>query len=315
MAVAGAVRIAHFTEMSRASVEGPYDLSLVEGSITTESDADRIQDIRRSSRRLVTIGACATAGGIQALRNSAEDGAYVGTVYAHPEYISSLSTSTPISAHVPVDLELQGCPIDRRQLLDVITAELAGRDQPSRATRCARSARAAASPACPSAGDRLPRSGDPSGLRCSVPLGGPRLLRVLRPLRGRQPQGPGRRLLAKVWRRSMPPGSSPPSTWATRCSATKPRVWPGRERPDRTTRRNRMTHGSGPHRTVAVGGLSRVEGEGSLRVEVRDGVVADVALAIFEPPRFFEAMLRGGEPARRPTSRRGSAGSARWPTR
>ena len=127
LAVAGAVRIAHFTEMSRASVEGPYDLSLVEGSITTESDADRIQEIRRSSRRLVTIGACATAGGIQALRNSTEDGAYVRIVYAHPEYISSLSTSTPISAHVPVDLELQGCPINRSQLLDVITSELAGR--------------------------------------------------------------------------------------------------------------------------------------------------------------------------------------------
>jgi coenzyme F420-reducing hydrogenase alpha subunit len=44
---------------------------------------------------------------------------------------------------------------------------------------------------------------------------------------------------------------------------------------------------------VAVEGLARVEGEGSLRVEVRDGVVGDVALSIFEPPRFFEAMLQG----------------------
>ncbi len=127
LALAGAVRISHFTEMTRASVEGPYDLSLVEGSVTTAEDAARILDIRAASRRLVTIGACATAGGVQALRNLAAEGEYVPVVYAHPEYVSSLSTSTPISAHVPVDYELNGCPIDRRQLLEVIAAGLVGR--------------------------------------------------------------------------------------------------------------------------------------------------------------------------------------------
>ena len=127
LALARAVRIAHFTEMSRATVDGPYDLSLVEGSVTTPADADRIQEVRAASRRLITIGACATAGGIQALRNYAKDGEYASAVYAHPEYISSLQTSTPISAHVEVDFELNGCPIDRHQLLEVITAELVGR--------------------------------------------------------------------------------------------------------------------------------------------------------------------------------------------
>ncbi len=127
LALAGAVKIAHFTEMSRADFEGPYDLSLVEGSITTPEDAERIQEVRRSSGQLITIGACATAGGIQGLRNFASAGEYVSTVYAHPEYIRTLDTSTPISAHVPVDFELHGCPIDRHQLLEVITAALAGR--------------------------------------------------------------------------------------------------------------------------------------------------------------------------------------------
>ncbi|HZU80278.1 MAG TPA: hypothetical protein VE991_10225 [Acidimicrobiales bacterium] len=121
------VRVAHFTEMSSASVAGPYDVSLVEGSITTAADAERIRQIRAASDRLVTIGACATAGGIQGLRNFAASGAYAGAVYAHPEYLSSLDTSTPVSAHVPVDFELHGCPIDRGQLLEVITAALAGR--------------------------------------------------------------------------------------------------------------------------------------------------------------------------------------------
>ncbi len=125
--LAGAVRIAHFPEVSRASVEGPYDLSLVEGSITTAADADRIQEVRARSRTLVTIGACATAGGIQGLRNFAAAGEYASTVYAHPEYISTLATSTPIADHVAVDYELHGCPVDRYQLLEVITAGLAGR--------------------------------------------------------------------------------------------------------------------------------------------------------------------------------------------
>ncbi|MDA8291533.1 MAG: oxidoreductase [Actinomycetota bacterium] len=127
LAIAGAVRIAHFTEMSSASVSGPYDVSLVEGSITTEEDAARIGEVRRSSRTLVTIGACATAGGIQSLRNFSEPGSFARTVYAHPEYLRSLETSTPVEAHVRVDLALHGCPIDRGQLLEVVAALLAGR--------------------------------------------------------------------------------------------------------------------------------------------------------------------------------------------
>ena len=127
LSLAGALRIAHFTEMSRASVEGPYDLSLVEGSITTPADAERIKAVRRASAKLVTIGACATAGGIQALRNFASGGEYASVVYARPDYIDTLDTSTAIADHVPVDFELHGCPIDRSQLLEVIAAHLAGR--------------------------------------------------------------------------------------------------------------------------------------------------------------------------------------------
>ena len=125
--VAGAVQIAHFLEATRATVKGPYDLSLVEGSITTEHDAARIREIRRNSKALVTIGACATAGGIQALRNFADVAAFTSIVYARPDYISTLGSSTPISAHVPVDFELRGCPIDKRQLIEVLCAFLAGR--------------------------------------------------------------------------------------------------------------------------------------------------------------------------------------------
>jgi coenzyme F420-reducing hydrogenase gamma subunit len=124
LAVAGQVEIAHFLEASSAVASGPYDLSLVEGSITTPEDAERIREVRAMSKRLVTIGACATAGGIQALRNFADVREFTSLVYATPEYVSTLATSTPIRDHVVVDYELHGCPIDKHQLLEVLNAFL-----------------------------------------------------------------------------------------------------------------------------------------------------------------------------------------------
>jgi len=125
--LAGAVEIANFHEATSAELDGPYDLSLVEGSITTPDDARRIREVRAESRVLVTIGACATAGGIQALRNFADVDEFRRLVYARPEYIATLATSTAIRDHVPVDFELRGCPINKAQLLEVILASLDGR--------------------------------------------------------------------------------------------------------------------------------------------------------------------------------------------
>jgi coenzyme F420-reducing hydrogenase gamma subunit len=124
LALAGAVEIAYFPEATRAVVKGPYDLSLVEGSITTPHDEQRIQAVRRASKILVTIGACATAGGIQALRNFSDVRQFTAYVYPTPAYIETLAKSTPISDHVLVDFELRGCPINKRQLLEVISAYL-----------------------------------------------------------------------------------------------------------------------------------------------------------------------------------------------
>jgi coenzyme F420-reducing hydrogenase gamma subunit len=127
LAVAGAVEIAYFLEAIGRPLEGHFDLSLVEGSISSPEQLEQIRDIRRRSRHLVTIGACATAGGIQALRNFGSTTEFLQAVYARPDYIQTLATSTPIAEHVPVDFELRGCPINKHQLLDVITAFLAGR--------------------------------------------------------------------------------------------------------------------------------------------------------------------------------------------
>jgi len=127
LAVAGAVEIANFPEASRAVVKGPYDVSLVEGSITTPHDAERIHQVRRASTILITIGACATAGGIQALRNFKNIKELVPMVYATPAYIETLNKSTPIADHVFVDFELRGCPISKVQLVETLCALLNGR--------------------------------------------------------------------------------------------------------------------------------------------------------------------------------------------
>jgi len=127
LAVAGAVEIAYFPEATRAMSRGPYDVSLVEGSITTLDDIGRIATIRKSSKRLVTIGACATAGGIQALRNFRDVHEFVSAVYARPGYIDTLERSLPVSHYVKVDFELRGCPINKVQLLELLNALVHGR--------------------------------------------------------------------------------------------------------------------------------------------------------------------------------------------
>jgi len=125
--IAEAVEIAYFPEASRRMAKGPYDIGLVEGSITTHQDAERIQQVRRQCRTLVTLGACATAGGIQALRNWTDVSEYVRQVYPRPDYIQTLRMSTPIAEHVPVDLELRGCPINKGHLVELVAAVVVGR--------------------------------------------------------------------------------------------------------------------------------------------------------------------------------------------
>jgi sulfhydrogenase subunit delta len=127
LAVTGELELAFFVEASRAMGKGPYDLTLVDGSITTAHDAELIKKVRRDSKFLVAIGTCACSGGIQALRNFKDVNDFIKAVYAHPEYIQTLEQSTPLSAHVKVDYQLNGCPINKRQLLEVISAYLTGR--------------------------------------------------------------------------------------------------------------------------------------------------------------------------------------------
>ena len=100
LALAGAVRIAYFPEASSKVLPGRWDVTLIEGSITTAHDKRRLEQIRKRSKTLVTIGACATAGGIQALRNFAQIEDYQRIVYARPDWIETLAESSPVAEHV-----------------------------------------------------------------------------------------------------------------------------------------------------------------------------------------------------------------------
>jgi sulfhydrogenase subunit delta len=125
--LAGAIEIVNFAEASSDMRPGPYDVTLVEGSVSTPEQEEQIGTIRLASSVLITIGACATSGGVQALRNATGmHDSYVRTVYPTPEYVASLEDSHPISDYVDVDLELTGCPIDRGELLTAITTLLRG---------------------------------------------------------------------------------------------------------------------------------------------------------------------------------------------
>jgi coenzyme F420-reducing hydrogenase gamma subunit len=126
LALAERVDVAFFLEATSRALPGPYDVALVEGSITTQEDVERIRHVREASRMLVTIGACATSGGIQALRNTADVEAWKRALYPRPEWIRTLATSTPISDHVKVDAQIQGCPVDKHQVLRVLLRGLLG---------------------------------------------------------------------------------------------------------------------------------------------------------------------------------------------
>ena len=269
----------------------------MEGSITTAHDAERIRKVRAQSKHLVTIGACATAGGIQALRNFADVNEFVAAVYASPQYISTLATSTPISAHVPVDFELHGCPINKTQLLEVISAFLAGR-KPA----------IAAHSVCVECKQR--------GTVCVMVQGTPCLGPVTHA---------GCGAICPSYRRGCYGCYGPMETPNTAALA---REWQALGATPRDIQ-PRLSHLQRRRRTVPEGerGPWRLRRSGSIispasraraRSTWRSATAGSTSaqLSIFEPPRFFEAFLRGrGYMPNARTSLPASAASARSPIR
>lgn len=120
------VDIKHFAEAGPLNEDEKVDIAIIEGSVSTSKDIERLQKIRDNSTFLITIGACATSGGIQALRNMADTKEWIADIYANPSVIDSLDNSTAIKDHVKVDLELWGCPVSKQQILTALRALLFG---------------------------------------------------------------------------------------------------------------------------------------------------------------------------------------------
>ncbi len=283
-------------------LKGPYDIGLVEGSVITHGDAERIQEVRRKCKSLITIGACATAGGIQALRNWKDVDEFIRVVYASPQYINTLKLSTPIAEHVPVDFELRGCPINKYQLVELISATLGGaKAEHSHVQRLHRMQAQGERVHRGSARDRMPGAGYPGRLRCALPKLRPRLLRLLWTYGNAQPR--------------CLDGTIPHSRAVERPDPARvPRV----QRVGMAVPRGERgvsTEMTGTTRTIKVDTLARVEGEGSLYIKLVGERVTDVKLKIFEPPRMFEAFMRDRHFSEAPTLRRASAGSVRSLTR
>jgi coenzyme F420-reducing hydrogenase gamma subunit len=126
LTLADRVEIRDFLEVTSASAGAPYDVALVEGSISTPEEVEKIVRVRENSRVLVTIGACATAGGLQALRNWSRLDLFKEAVYPDPKVVKSLEKALPVSDFVAVDFELRGCPISKEQLLQFFSAVIRG---------------------------------------------------------------------------------------------------------------------------------------------------------------------------------------------
>jgi coenzyme F420-reducing hydrogenase gamma subunit len=126
LTLAGRVNLVHFAEAGMVDEQAQVDVSFVEGSISTHGDVERIKRVRANSGFVVTIGACATTGGLQALRNLGDSAEWVNSVYASPEYISALDKVTPIKDHIKVDLELWGCPVNSHQVVQAVNSLLSG---------------------------------------------------------------------------------------------------------------------------------------------------------------------------------------------
>ena len=182
LTLAERVELVHFAEAGPLDPDTDVDVAFVEGSVSTPEDLERIQHIRAHSRMLIAIGACATSGGIQGLRNGADGAQWIAQIYSHPEAIASLARSTPIASHVKVDFELWGCPVNSRQMLAVVNALLLGvapRDNADKVcTECKRHGYPCV---MVSARHPLHGAGDAGRLRRAVPEPRPRLLRLLRP--------------------------------------------------------------------------------------------------------------------------------------
>ncbi|MBD3404742.1 MAG: oxidoreductase [Candidatus Lokiarchaeota archaeon] len=125
--IIGLVDIKTWVMAKAENDDGPWDVAFVEGSIAKSTDIERIKNIREKSGVLVAIGACATHGGLPALRNFADTDEWKKEVYGDDyERIDAIDIK-PVSHYVKVDYALPGCPMDKAEFVEAVKALLIGK--------------------------------------------------------------------------------------------------------------------------------------------------------------------------------------------
>lgn len=120
--------VVEFREAISEKTTDPIDIALVEGSFTREADRARLEDIRRRAKIVIAYGACAATAGVNALKNHMND--YKQYVYKKDANMPHLDSTfaKPISAAIKVDYNVHGCPMDKYELLRIISHLLHGKE-------------------------------------------------------------------------------------------------------------------------------------------------------------------------------------------
>ncbi len=121
-----AVDVVEFREVLSEKWPGQLDVAIVEGSITTPHDVERIKTIRERSRVLIAYGSCATIGGINGIKNNYNLDEIKGYVYQQDAKDFASIATRPVHAVVPVDYYVHGCPIYPPEFIKVLKSVLMG---------------------------------------------------------------------------------------------------------------------------------------------------------------------------------------------
>jgi len=126
LAIASHLEVVNFREVKTKQTDD-YEIAFVEGSITRPEDEPRIKQIRKQAKILIALGACASIGGINCLKNFFSPKEYTSMVYGKAARMYPTYAAKPIKAIVPVDGEIHGCPIDKEEFVLVVKSLLLGK--------------------------------------------------------------------------------------------------------------------------------------------------------------------------------------------
>jgi sulfhydrogenase subunit delta len=122
-----AVDIVHFTE-AISEHSDTYEVALIEGSVSTQHDLERLEHFAKTAKIVVAVGACASTGGLNCLKNDYGTEKAKKLVYGNRKnWIDAIDTK-PIDAYVKVDYHARGCPPNRAEIVDIVRSLIVGKE-------------------------------------------------------------------------------------------------------------------------------------------------------------------------------------------